>query len=147
MKNVFIILIWFFAQPAIAYEYRLLDVDRLDLEYTKLNPNNRDPYAPDYTGRWNERAAIKFDVSILGHLYWDNNVHTETIDNGQVKTVGWEWEAGFHLGKYFDVFQHHHSRHLMDEPPQRQYEYPSGSTSFPVENGYGIRFKFIPGKE
>lgn len=141
MLSLFVIVA--LSEEAYSREYRLLDVDKLDLEYTKLNSTNRDPYAPDYTGRWGERAALKFNLNVLHYLYWDNNIHTETIDTGQVKTVGWEWEAGVRIWKYFDVFHHHHSRHIMDEPAQRDYKYPDTRTQFPVEDGVGIRFKFI----
>lgn len=130
-------------------DFKLIDVDKLDLEYLRLNPNNRDPYAPEYTGRWKERAALKFNLNVLEYFYWDNNIHTETLDTGIVKTVGWEWDAGIHLGKYLDVFHYHHSRHIMDEPAQRDYQYGKhgSSNQFPVEDGFGIRFKFIPGKD
>lgn len=123
--------------------YRLLEVDRLDIEYHKLNASNRDPYAPDYTGRWKERAALKWDISVLGLAYWRNNTHTETIDTGAVKTVGWEWEAGVGITKYFELFHHHHSRHIMDEPAQRDYRYTDTNTQFPVEDSFGIRIRFI----
>ena len=85
--------------PVYANEYHLIDVDKLDIEYLKLNPNNRDSYAPQYTGSWNERAAIKWDVSFMGLIFWDNNVHMETVTGGVPKTVGWEFEAGVHLTK------------------------------------------------
>lgn len=123
--------------------YKLLDVDRLDVEYYKLNPDNRDPYAPQYTGKWRERAALKWDVSVLGLAYWRNNVHTETIDSGAVKTVGWEWEAGFGLTKYLEVFHHHHSRHIMDESPHKQEIYGDKQNTFPVEDAIGIRIRFV----
>lgn len=115
----------------------------MDLEYSKLNPNNRDPYAPEYTGRWKDRAALKWDISVFEFLYWRNNVHTEMIDTGQVKTVGWEWEAGLPLGKYFEVEHHHHSRHIMDEPEQQRYNYPDSGSQFPVEDSFLLRIKFI----
>jgi hypothetical protein len=131
----------FFATAAHAGEWKLLNVERLDLEYTKLEPSMRDPYVPQYTGSWRERAALRWRVSILGPIYWDNNVHTETLKSGEVKTVGWEWEAGLRLNKYIDIFHHHHSRHVMEDVPEKRFR---GGNQFPVEDGYGIRFKFIP---
>lgn len=128
-----------------ASEYRLLDIDKFDIEYTKLNPSSRDPYAPQYTGLWKERAALKWDVSVLGFAYWRNNVHTETIESGQVKTVGWEYEAGIPVTGHFELFWHHHSRHIMDEPPQ--VNYTDSANQFPVEDGVGIRIRFITGKD
>lgn len=142
MIRLMAVLILFSTSIASAGEYKLLSADRLDVEYTKLMPNNRDPYAPQYTGHWRDRAALKWDISVLGRAYWNNNTHTEMIDTGQVKTVGWEWEAGFHVWKHLDVYKYHHSRHIMDEEPQTS----SGdiiTNSFPVEDSYGIRIRFI----
>lgn len=128
---------------------RVLDVEKVDLEYSKLNPANRDPYAPDLTGKWRERVALKFDLNLARYngygLFWDNNVHTETIDSGAVKTVGWEWELGMSLGKYADIFHHHHSKHIMDEKPQRD-AYNGKSNQFPVEDSLVIRVHLMRGK-
>ena len=123
-----------------ASQWKLIDTEKLELQYSRMDPMSRDPYAPQYTGRWQERASLQWRVSILKFLYWDNDCHTETIDTGQVKTVGWHWEAGARINKYFTLFQEHHSRHIMDEPPETAY---FKHNQFPVENSYGIRFKLI----
>lgn len=142
MKYVLIFLTLLIAEEAFSKEYRLLQADRLDVEYTRLDAKNRDPYAPQYTGLWRERAALKWDLSSYDTLYWRNNVHMETIANGGVpKTVGWEWEAGFKLFKDYEIFHHHHSRHIMEESPEPKRFEAVGQ--FPVEDGYGIRFKFL----
>ena len=129
-----------------AAEWRLLDAEKVDLEYSKLDPNNRDPYAPDFTGKWRERVALKFDLNLLRRgdygFFWNNNAHTETIDTGAVKTVGWEWELGLQLGKYASIFHHHHSRHIMDEGPQRD-AYNGKSNQFPVEDSLVLRVHLL----
>lgn len=127
-----------------ATEYRLLDVDRLDFEYSRLQPGNRDPLAPQYTGLWRERAGLQWDLRLLEYGYWRNHLHTETVQpGGEVKTVGWEWETGIEAGKYLDVFYHHHSRHLMDEKVNRQFD---TTNQFPVENSIGVRVHLLRDK-
>ena len=132
-----------------AGEWRLLETDKVDLEYSQLNPHNRDPYAPNFTGKWRERGALKWDLSIARYrdwgLFWNNNIHTETIDSGAVKTVGWEWELGIQLGKYADLFHHHHSRHIMDEKPQID-AYNGKYNQFPVEDSLVLRIHLYRGK-
>jgi hypothetical protein len=130
---------------ATASEYRLLDTEELHFEYSQLDHHNRDPIAPQYTGRWRDRAALSWDATWLGYkqykLLWNHYVHTETIDTGGVKTVGWEWWAGISLGQ-LDILHHHHSRHIMDEPI-RDDRYGNKQNKFPVEDSMVIRFKFI----
>lgn len=122
--------------------YRLLDVDRLDFTYQRLRPETRDPYAPEYTGQWRERAALEWDLRLFRYGYWRNNIHTETVNpSGVVKTVGWQWELGVELGKYLDLFTSHHSRHIMEEAaPEDRFD---SSNQFPVEDAYGIRLKLL----
>lgn len=137
-------MVFFIQGSALAGEYHLLAVDRLDLEYQKLDPSNRDPYAPTYTGYWRERAVLHWDLKLIGFLYWRNNIHTETFDpGGQVKTVGWEWEAGAEVGKYLDLFHYHHSRHVLDEGPLSRFN--GQSNQFPVDNSYGVRIHLLQG--
>lgn len=131
-------------QICLASDYRLLEVDKLDFEYHRLAAANRDPYVPHHTGTWREKAAIKWDLGILKYGYWRNNVHTETTNpSGRVTTVGWEWELGVTLFKNYEIFHHHHSRHVMEEVPEKRFE--SGN-QFPNENSYGIRFKLYEKK-
>lgn len=131
-------LVWLLSSSSlVAAEFRLLELDSVDFEYQKLDPSNRDPYAPEFTGLWRERAALRWDLRIAKYMYWNNHVHTETYQpSGMVKTVGWEWETGFRLGDHADIFHYHHSRHVMEEDPENRF--PSGN-AFPVENAVGIR--------
>lgn len=120
-------------------EYKLLDVEKLDIEYLKLDPENRDPKAPQYTGSWGYRSSILWDVSIYHFLFWENRVHTASAGEGQsVKEVGWEYRAGIRIIPELDVLIYHHSQHLLDETTQI-------AQKFPVDNGYGFRIHFITG--
>lgn len=150
MKYILLFLVFAttaYADPQMSSEkdrFRLFQAEKLEIKYSKLDPNDRDPMAPQYTGRWANRASLLWRVSVLESLYWDNDVHTETIDSGQVKTVGWHWEAGFRLNKYMTVFEEHHSRHVMDEPDNQAF--PTNNNQFPVENSYGIKLIIIDEK-
>lgn len=128
-----------------ASNFQVMETEELQLEYAKLNPNNRDPYAPQYTGKWRERVSLLWDSNIVRYrnyrLVWNHNVHTETIDSGAVKTVGWEWWAGISLGRV-DILHHHHSRHIMDERVEHTY-YGNKQNQFPVEDSIVVRIKFI----
>jgi hypothetical protein len=127
------------APRAEAKELRLLDADRLDLEYARMVPETRDPYSPQHTGEWRDRIALEWDVTLLQWGYWNNWVHTETTSpSGRVTTVGWQFEAGFHLTDYFDLYRSHHSRHVMEEEAEHRFE--DSHAQFPVEDTYGIRF-------
>jgi hypothetical protein len=129
-----------------AYCWDFLETDELYIEYHRLNPGNRDPYAPQYTGKWRERANLVWDSTLVRkkqyRLFWNHQIHTETIDSGAVKTVGWEWKSGISFGRYVDVFHYHHSRHIMDERVEHPY-YGNKSNQFPVEDSFVLRFKFI----
>lgn len=125
-----------------SYAWSLIDVKDLDLEYIKLNKNNRDPYAPEYTGMWKEQIALKWDLALLKYGYWNNHVHTETVEpSGVVKGVGWQYELGIHVDKYVDIFKMHHSRHILDQEPDELF--PHSRNQFPVEDGYGIRINLL----
>lgn len=137
---LYILFLFMFSATTHAAEYRLLNAEKLEIDYSKLDSNNRDPYAMHYTGKWKDRAALKLRVGVLESLYWDNNIHVESINTDTVKTVGWEWEVGLRVSKYFTLFQHHHSKHIMDETSQL----PSNrSNKFPVEDSYGIKFIIV----
>ncbi len=136
-----LLICWILSADAYAGEWRLLDIDRLDFTYSRLRPENRDPYYPEGTGRWRDRAALEWDIVLLEYGYWRNNLHTETLEpGGTVKTVGWEWEAGVEVGKWFDVFAHHHSRHVMEQDTEKRFD---SHNQFPVEDSYGIRVHIL----
>lgn len=141
MKGILtlVILLILAARETSAAELHLLEVEKLDLQYIKLDPNNRVSYAPSYTGDWGAETSLEWDVALYHYLFWQNNIHTSSIgDNGPVKTVGWEWTAGIRVIPQLDIIAYHHSQHVLDEQPQTTQKYP-------VENGYGFRVHFITG--
>jgi hypothetical protein len=129
-----------------AEKYYLLDASRVSMEFYEVK-NNRDGYLlindrdSDKYGESNEHwtygAALDLDFDILRYgpyaLYWQNNVHMDAT-NVAVRHVGWEYELGARLGKHFDLFWYHHSRHIMDTDREGP---------FPLTNRYGVRFIFV----
>lgn len=113
--------------------FKLFEADRLDLEYRKVAVH-RDPFYVEDTDSFRYGASVLFDVRALKYLYWRNNVHMMATDS-QVRAVGWEFEWGANVTKYFDVFYYHHSMHVLErERPTRNY---------PLVNEYGIRMHFL----
>lgn len=123
--------------------FRLIELEKFDIKYAQFKPYSRDPIAPQYTGFWKDRGAIEWRMNVLKAIYWDNNMHLETIDAKTVKTVGWHWELGMRLHKNLMIFHEHHSRHVLDEPAVELWE---GKHQFPVEDSFGIRVKLIEEK-
>lgn len=145
MKTIVFMVFALWAGTAHAGEYRLLDVDRLDFEASRIVPQARDPYVPEYSGRWREQAALVWDLTWLQWGYWNNRVHTETTNpSGRVTTVGWQFEVGVRVTDYFDVYRMHHSRHVMEQAPEPRFV--DGRQQFPVEDLYGVRFHIVRGK-
>lgn len=139
MIRLFVFLfILFLSAPALA-QYRLLDVEEFSIQYSQFEDGRRDPYAPEYDGQWAYRANANFRLSIFESLYWDNNVHTEALQSGPVKTVGWHWKLGLRLTNWLDIGHEHWSRHIMEDARPKD----GGSNVFPVEDSYFIRVKFI----
>ena len=124
--------------------FHIMDLEKFNITYSQFQPFSRDPYAPNYTGYWHERASVEWRINVLKAIYWDNNMHLETIDAKTVKTVGWHWELGLRLHKKLMIFHEHHSRHILDEGPQHA-PY-TGRNQFPVEDSFGIRIKLIEEK-
>ncbi len=99
-----------------------------------------DPEAPGLFRpmRMQDGAELHMDLDIVQYGYWRNRFHMAEDQYKHVRHVGWEWEAGLSL-PYVDLFEHHHSQHGLE------YVNPRGD-SFPVQDTYGIRFKFIEPK-
>lgn len=127
----------FISTNVTAKEYRLLEVEHFDMGYQEFK-NQRDPYVPDTTNM-KYRASTNFRLGLARTLYWDNNLHTEAVRSGTVKTVGWHWIMGVRLTKMIDLFQEHHSRHVVEEYRATK----NGRNTFPVEDSYGIRIIII----
>jgi hypothetical protein len=118
-----------------------VQVLNLDLEYLKLDEQNRDPYRPEETGNWGHQVALVWDLGITKWAYWNNRVHTETLHNSaSVHTVGWQWEIGLRPFSFLDLMWMHHSRHVMEREPERRFD---TQNQFPVTDGYGIRIHLL----
>ena len=123
---------------AMAYNLQLVGIDHFDMQYENFS-DARDPYVPQYDNQWTHRVATNFNLQILQLIYWHNYIHMETL-GGVPKTVGWKWELGINPTDWLQVFEAHHSRHIMDENPIN----PLGRNNniFPVEDLYGMRLIF-----
>jgi hypothetical protein len=138
MNRLLIALVMATACPARA-EFRLLDIDRMSIDLSRFGCN-REPLTPQYDCKdYVGRIASEFDLRLLEYGYWRNRVHTEGI-KAQVKTVGWEYEFGLRVVPELDVFYHHHSRHVMDDPLPVYQDNRQGK--FPVSDEYGVRMNF-----
>ena len=125
------------AQPSVqASRYHLLDVEYLDMTYQKFK-DIRDPYVPNDTLAY--RISTNYRLSLMRVLYWDNQLHMEAAPSGTPTTVGWHWIVGIRLTDGIDIFDEHHSRHVMEEYRATN----DGHNVFPVEDSFGIKFKFI----
>jgi hypothetical protein len=123
--------------------YSLFNVEKLEIKHAKMSPGNRDPYVPWYTGSWYTKSELEWRVSMLGPIYWDNNMHMEMINSTTVKTVGWQYELGVRILDSVSVYWGHHSRHVLDEPAPELY---ISGNQFPVEDSIGIRIKIMEEK-
>lgn len=119
-------------------QYCLLCVDHLALEQEHIR-DYRDNYYSLLDSSVVTRIALLFDLRLLEAGYWKNSIHEMADDAGRVRAVGWEWEGGVHATKYFDVYWHHHSQHVLDENG------PSTSLYY-LENEYGVRVNLIGSK-
>lgn len=124
-------------------QYKLLDVDVVNMQFAQF-ACNRDPIIPELScNDWRGRAEINADLRVLEYLYWKNSIHGEGT-NSAFKTMGWHFELGINVSKYIDIFYEHHSRHVLDQGNATHFSHDGMSrmTRFPVEDSYGVRFKF-----
>jgi hypothetical protein len=136
MRNL-IVAIGVILAPTKAYakEFRLLDVDRVSFEYTKI-ADHRDFFYTEDQQDLKYGMAFLIDLRLAKYLYWDNNVHMMGTE-AQVRAVGWEFEQGIRPFKQLDIFYYHHSQHVLERE--------RGTRGYPLENRYGVRFNFITG--
>ena len=119
----------------------LLNLEKAEFNYARMESRTRDPYLPEYTGKWKEKSSIKFRMGLIGgRVYWDNNVHGETVDSGVFQSVGWQWEAGIRLSDQVSVFHEHHSRHRLEDKPEHRFK---AGSQFPVEDSWGLKLILI----
>lgn len=144
MRILFAFIVLFMSSMAEAGQYRLLDVDQLNMELAQFGCN-RDPMVPEIEcGDWRGRAEINADLRLITYMYWKNRVHGEGT-NAAFKSVGWNYELGINVSKYIDVFYLHHSRHPLDQGNAVHTSSDGSYTlrnKFPVEDSYGVRLIF-----
>ena len=139
--------------PLHATEWRLLEADYLYMEYRRHH-NYVDSYMPQYdvvegdckrsTECFRIGASALFGLTVIQlpisiqntpvSIFWRNDVHTDGTSR-QVRHVGWFWEAGFPIGDKIEIFQRHHSRHVMEEKIEDR--------RFPLRDEYVVRFKLL----
>lgn len=144
MYSTIILLISMFLSQAANAQYRLLDIDRINMEFARFGCN-RDPIIPELDcGDWRGRTSINADLRILSNIYWKNNIHGEGT-TAAYKTMGWKFELGINISRYLDLFYLHHSRHVLDQNAATHISYDGKHTmtKFPVEDSYGIRLIFF----
>lgn len=125
---------------------KFINVDRLSLGITKFK-GNRDPMTPDIPqDAYHGRMAMQLDLSVTRFLFWENNVHVESVGDTP-KTVGWHWIAGIRATSWLDLIAEHHSRHVMDQAQERYNPKTGRREKFPVEDSYGVRINIIGGKK
>lgn len=131
-------------------DLHFMELEKIDLDYKEVK-NYRDDYFPQYetingqctgytaTGERSTEcmqygAAIGFDINAirtsLTTVQWRNTVDMDAT-NKQVRQVGWNWELGLTLGPRMEIFEHHHSRHMLDD---------SGIDKYPLRDEYVLRF-------
>ena len=141
MKYPLVLLLLILVLPTESRAEYFLNLEKAELDYARIDSRTRDPYVPEYTNKWKDAAAIKFRIGLFrGKVYWNNNVHGETVDTGVFQIVGWQWEMGIRITKQVSLFRDHHSRHRLEDRPEKRFK--EGS-QFPVEDRYGIRFILI----
>lgn len=115
-----------------ADEFRLLDVDRVSVEYAKIADWRDFVYTEDRKDL-RFRAAFRMDLRLMEYGYIDNEFNMLGTDT-QIRGGGWKFEGGIHATKYFDFFYSHHSQHIFERerPPM----------GYPLYNTYGIRMIF-----
>ena len=136
------------ATPAVAGEWRLLELDYMSMDYAKI-ANHRDIYFPyEDAGRdkyeetdetWRGRIGVNFDLNLIRwdefyRFHWQNRVEGNTTYQ-QFREVAWAFRWGLQLGSRVEVFYDHVSRHVLDAEPARERTYP-------LTNVYGAEITF-----
>lgn len=123
-----------------AQAWNLLEMNETSLEYRDFFPGGSDPLITQ-NGLDNrtlgKEVRLNLNVDVLKVFYFDNLVHGGTDEiigsggKGQFRVVGWNFELGFRLNQYINVYYHHHSQHILDST------YAHGH--FPVQDAVGIK--------
>jgi len=136
----YLIFLILFSTSAFAKEWRLLEVERIQVDTWKIE-NHRNMYFPyndpDTGGEeWVLGSAFIVDLNIVAYnkwaFYWRNRPYMSAT-NVQVREAGWEWETGITYWKCVDFYWYHLSGHVLDA------EVPG---KYPLHNFYGARVTF-----
>ncbi len=141
MIRLLLVLLTFPSTTATALDwdqFQLLEAEHVSIDWWKTD-YKRDPYLPEYTGKWTEGAAFNLHLRFLEVFKWTNKLHMDATDTG-LKHCGWEYELVMDRFARLQPFAYHHSQHSLD---RRGTGFMSGGKNgFPVEDRYGIRFVF-----
>lgn len=125
---------------ASAADLHLVSLDRFAMEQYQV-VHNRDEYypydsAPSDNEHWSQGTAVLFDVDLVKYglfdMYYRARVHGEAT-NEQYREVGLQFETGFELKDYLNVFWQHHSQHGLDY---------QAMTTYPLQDFVGCRVTF-----
>lgn len=127
-----------------ADEFKPIEMQDVYVNYKQFFQGGRDPLITNngLDGRLLDKELnLHFDMDVLKYGYWHNMVHSMTDQDerghGQFRVVGWNFQAGVHLGSYLDVQYEHYSQHLLDA---------SLPYAFPVQDSIGIVLHLYRGR-
>jgi len=128
-------------------QFHVMELDNFSMMY-RQHVNYRDAYFPAYETIDREctkseecmkfGANALFDLTIISYkrygLFWRNDIIMDAT-NRQVRHVAWDWQIGMPITKYFEIYHHHTSRHILEE------ERPT-TQRFPLRDEYVLKMKF-----
>lgn len=121
-----------------AAEFHLLDTEEISMDAWNTT-YRRDPYQPEYTGKWRDGVAANLNLRLLKVFRWENRVHSDGTES-QLRNVGWEFRMLMDWNDYLQPFYYHHSQHAMDSVGADD---PRIQNDFPVQDSWGIRLIFF----
>ena len=124
----------FLSCTARAESFRILEADEISIDYLKI-ADYRHGYYVDDMERFNHGANFNLNLRLCKYAFVENRLHFLGTES-QIRAVGWEYRAGFDIGKYLQVFHYHHSQHILER------EAANEGYRFPLENMYGVRLFF-----
>ncbi len=113
-----------------------LKLTEMSVEYYKFD-GRRDSYFPEHDERdWVAGSKVNYTLGVLKYFYWFNSLHFEMDNTPQIRSGGWEFEAGIKPFKWLDIYKHHHSQHVFEAVN-------SDGQRFPVVDSYGVRLNLV----
>lgn len=132
----FLVVLLFVPTSAMAYDLQLMSLDRFAVEGYQI-VDNRNEYtnysnSPSSTNEyWTNGIAADFDIDAIKYgqysLYYRARVFGDST-NEQFRYIGLQYEGGFEIKDYLNVWVRHESDHALDTgEPER----------FPLQNYIG----------